>query len=63
MPLSKRKEAPLDPFKRALTLATRSIAADGTVEVDLLKRAAWALRQDRAAAWSLRACRPEARSR
>lgn len=33
MSLSKRKEAPLDPFKRALTLATRSIAADGTVEV------------------------------
>ena len=33
MSLSKRKEAPLDPFKRALTLATRSIAADSTVEV------------------------------
>ena len=32
MPLSKRKEAPLDPFKRALTLATRSIACDSTVE-------------------------------
>jgi len=30
---TKRKEAPLDPFKRALTLATRSIAADGAVEV------------------------------
>jgi len=33
MPLGKRKEAPLDPFKRALTLATRSIAADSAVEV------------------------------
>ena len=33
MPLSKRKEAPLDPFKRALTLTTRSIANDGAVEV------------------------------
>jgi cobaltochelatase CobT len=33
MALSKRKEAPLDPFKRALTLATRSIAADSAVEV------------------------------
>jgi cobaltochelatase CobT len=33
MPLSKRKEAPLDPFKRALTLAIRSIACDGAVEV------------------------------
>src|SRR5215210_414160 len=33
MSLSKRKEAPLDPFKRALTLATRSIACDSTVEV------------------------------
>jgi len=30
---TKRKEAPLDPFKRALTQATRSIAADGSVEV------------------------------
>ena len=28
MPLSKLKEAPLNPFKRALTLATRSIACD-----------------------------------
>jgi cobaltochelatase CobT len=33
MKLAKRKEAPLDPFKRALTLATRSIACDGAVEV------------------------------
>ena len=33
MSLTRRKEAPLDPFKRALTLATRSIAADSTVEV------------------------------
>jgi len=33
MSLIRRKEAPLDPFKRALTLATRSIAADSTVEV------------------------------
>ncbi len=33
MPLSKRKEAPLDPFKRALTLATRSIACNSAVEV------------------------------
>ncbi|MEZ5828922.1 MAG: cobaltochelatase subunit CobT [Hyphomicrobiales bacterium] len=30
---TKRKEAPLDPFKRAVTQATRSIAADGAVEV------------------------------
>ncbi len=30
---TKRKEAPLDPFKRALTQTTRSIAADGAVEV------------------------------
>ncbi|GFO83572.1 MAG: cobaltochelatase subunit CobT [Methyloceanibacter sp.] len=29
----KRKEAPLDPFKRAVTLATRAIAADGGIEV------------------------------
>ncbi len=33
MSSTKRKEAPLDPFKRAVTLATRSIAADGDVEV------------------------------
>ncbi|HUU24160.1 MAG TPA: cobaltochelatase subunit CobT [Methyloceanibacter sp.] len=33
MTASKRKEAPLDPFKRAVTLTTRSIAADGSVEV------------------------------
>ena len=33
MSLTKRKEAPLDPFKRAVTLTTRSIAADSTVEV------------------------------
>ena len=33
MRLAKRKEAPLDPFKRALTLATRSIACDSAVEV------------------------------
>jgi cobaltochelatase CobT len=31
--LTKRKEAPLDPFKRAVTLATRSIAADSRLEV------------------------------
>ncbi|MGV1013763.1 MAG: cobaltochelatase subunit CobT [Methyloceanibacter sp.] len=31
--LTKRKEAPLDPFKRAVTLTTRSIAADSAVEV------------------------------
>ncbi|MGA9442123.1 MAG: cobaltochelatase subunit CobT, partial [Methyloceanibacter sp.] len=29
----KRKEAPLDPFKRAVTQATRAIAADSGVEV------------------------------
>ncbi len=29
----KRKEAPLDPFKHAVTLATRAIAADSGVEV------------------------------
>jgi cobaltochelatase CobT len=33
MTLTKRKEAPLDPFKRALSLTTRSIAADSGVEV------------------------------
>ncbi len=33
MGLPRRKEAPLDPFKRAVTLATRSIAHDGGVEV------------------------------
>ncbi len=33
MGVTKRKEAPLDPFKRALTLATRSIACDSAVEV------------------------------
>ena len=33
MSLTRRKEAPLDPFKRAVTLTTRSIAADSTVEV------------------------------
>jgi cobaltochelatase CobT len=33
MSLTRRKEAPLDPFKRALTQATRSIAADSAMEV------------------------------
>jgi cobaltochelatase CobT len=33
MPLTRRKEAPLDPFKRAVALTTRSIAADSGVEV------------------------------
>jgi cobaltochelatase CobT len=33
MPLSRRKEAPLDPFKRAVALTTRSIAADSAMEV------------------------------
>ena len=33
MSLIRRKEAPLDPFKRAVTLTTRSIAADSGVEV------------------------------
>ena len=33
MTTAKRKEAPLDPFKRALTLTTRSIAADSGLEV------------------------------
>jgi cobaltochelatase CobT len=33
MSTTKRKEAPLDPFKRAVTLATRSLAADGNLEV------------------------------
>jgi len=33
MSLSRRKEAPLDPFKRAVTLTTRSIARDAGVEV------------------------------
>ncbi|MBM3545088.1 MAG: cobaltochelatase subunit CobT [Alphaproteobacteria bacterium] len=31
--LTKRRETPLDPFKRAVTLTTRSIAADSAVEV------------------------------
>ncbi len=33
MTLTRRKEAPLDPFKRAVTLTTRSIAADSGMEV------------------------------
>jgi cobaltochelatase CobT len=33
MILTKRREAPLDRFKRAVTLATRSLAADSGVEV------------------------------
>jgi cobaltochelatase CobT len=33
MPLTRRKEAPLDPFKRAVSLTTRSIAADSAMEV------------------------------
>jgi cobaltochelatase CobT len=33
MPLTKRKEAPLDPFKRAVAMTTRSIAADSAMEV------------------------------
>ena len=33
MPLSRRKEAPLDPFKRAVAQTTRSIAADSAMEV------------------------------
>ncbi|HLC09322.1 MAG TPA: cobaltochelatase subunit CobT, partial [Methyloceanibacter sp.] len=33
MALTKRKDAPLDPFKRAVTLATRAIARDSAVEV------------------------------
>ena len=33
MSLTRRKEAPIDPFKRAVSLATRSIAADSAVEV------------------------------
>jgi cobaltochelatase CobT len=33
MPLSKRRDAPLDPFKRAVTQTTRAIACDGDVEV------------------------------
>ena len=31
--MTRRKEAPLDPFKRAVTLTTRSIAADSAMEV------------------------------
>ncbi len=31
--MTRRKDAPLDPFKRAVTLATRSIAADSAMEV------------------------------
>ena len=33
MPLTRRKEAPLDPFKRAVAQTTRSIAADSAMEV------------------------------
>ncbi len=33
MPLTKRKDAPLDPFKRSVTLATRSLARDAGMEV------------------------------
>jgi cobaltochelatase CobT len=31
--ITRRKEAPLDPFRRSVSLTTRSIAADGAVEV------------------------------
>ena len=31
--LTKRKDAPLDPFKRAVTLATRALAAESSMEV------------------------------
>jgi cobaltochelatase CobT len=31
--MTRRKDAPLDPFKRAVTLTTRSIAADSAMEV------------------------------
>ena len=41
MGLSKRKEGPLDPFKRALTAATRSIACDSAVEVIGCAGRAW----------------------
>ncbi len=63
MSLSKRKEAPLDPFKRALTLATRSIAADGAVEVIFSQRAAWACSARPRGCLNLLACRPGTRSR
>ena len=33
MPITKRKDAPLDPFKRSVTLATRSLARDAGMEV------------------------------
>jgi len=33
MALTKRKDAPLDPFKRAVTLTTRAIACDSAIEV------------------------------
>jgi cobaltochelatase CobT len=33
MTITRRKEAPLDPFKRAVTMTTRSIAADSGMEV------------------------------
>jgi cobaltochelatase CobT len=33
MPLTRRKEAPLDPFKRAVSLATRAIASDDQADV------------------------------
>ena len=59
---TKRKEAPLDPFKRAVTQTTRSIAADSGVEVVFTQRAAGPCRQDRRACPSPRACRPGTRS-
>ena len=41
MTSTKRKEAPLDPFKRALTQTTRSIAADSAVEVVFTNEPPW----------------------
>ncbi|MGZ5863516.1 MAG: cobaltochelatase subunit CobT, partial [Methyloceanibacter sp.] len=33
MTTARRKETPLDPFKRAVTQTTKAIAADGGIEV------------------------------
>ncbi len=48
--MTRRKEAPLDPFKRAVTLTTRSIAADSGMEVIFTSEPPGTHRQDRAAA-------------
>ncbi|WP_141701728.1 hypothetical protein [Methyloceanibacter marginalis] len=59
MTANKRKEAPLDPFKRAVSLTTRSLAADSSVEVVFSTEAPGPCGQDRAGARAL--SRPDPR--